>query len=149
MSTEMALWAQLVALKALMDEDRKDFEALRKRVDKLDREHGGLVTRDGLPYSPAFLAFWDAYACPRRRNKPAAWREWRRLRLDHDANHLLAIGALAAYKLTEQWQTGFQPEPARWLKSEPWLDEPTVSPPAGQSQNDDWVPRTAAKRGPQ
>ena len=86
-------------------------------------------------YSPAFLAFWDAYACPRRRNKPAAWREWRRLKLESMPREVL--DALDAYKASQKWTEGYMPEPARWLKSEPWLDEPTL-PPAEAHPVDPW-----------
>lgn len=89
-------------------------------------------------YSPAFLAFWAAYESPRRRNKPEAWRQWRRLKLDADPGKVTR--ALDGFRSSAQWRDGFEPEPARWLKSEPWLDEPTSEPPQAGSV-DPWEVR--------
>ena len=79
-------------------------------------------------YPPGFVAFWDAYACHRRRGKPLALKEWVRLRLEPAFRVVLTT--LEAYKRTSQWRDGYMPEPARWLKREPWLDEPTPEPEA-------------------
>ena len=71
-----------------------------------------------------FTEFWTAY--PKRTNRKAAATEFRKLKPDAA---LLAtiLAAVTAQKSGRQWQEGFVPEPARWLKDQRWTDE--VSPP--------------------
>lgn len=73
------------------------------------------------PALPGFNRFWTAYACQRRRKKPAALAEWRRQRCESVTDAVLA--GLDRYKLSEQWRDGFMPEPARWLKGRCWEDD--------------------------
>ena len=75
-----------------------------------------------MTYSPAFLAFWDAYRCKRRVAKLQAFTEWVKQGCEDDPAAVMA--GLAAFKLTEQWREGFMPEVARWLKYRRWEDEP-------------------------
>jgi len=73
-------------------------------------------------YPPGFLAFWAAYACPRRRDKPGAFGVW--VKLDCEPDAATVLSALARFQQSREWAEGYMPEPARWLKREPWDDEP-------------------------
>lgn len=80
-------------------------------------------------YPPGFLSFWAAYACPRRRDKPGAYAQW--AKLGCEGSEATVLAALDRFKASREWLEGYMPEPARWLKSEPWDDEPVdVAPPA-------------------
>lgn len=97
-----------------------------------------MSSNEGTPLLPhGFLTFWQAYKCERRVNRPAALKEWARLRCEGRTDDVLA--ALARYKATRKWIEGYMPEPARWLKAEPWHDDPAPhdeTPSAGVS--DGW-----------
>ena len=84
---------------------------------------------------PGFAAFWNAYACARRRNKPAALAEWRRLGCEKRFGEVMT--ALGWYQDSRQWREGYMKEPARWLKSQPWHDAPTPEAPA-PVESDPW-----------
>jgi len=106
--------------------------SVRERRTRPRREAG-----EAPPYSESFETFWKAYECPRRRNKPAAWAEWRRQNGDSILTKI--IYALLMFKKSDKWRDGYMPEPARWLKSQPWLDEPTEAD-AGKG-DDGWEVR--------
>ena len=69
-----------------------------------------------------FLAFWNEYRCDRRVNRRAALDQWTRLECEGMAEEVLA--ALVRFKGTRKWIDGYMQEPARWLRSEPWHDDP-------------------------
>lgn len=123
-----ALRAEVVALAA-------EIRALRESWACAKAPNRREADRAPAAYSAAFEEFWNAYACVRRRNKPAAWQQWGRALIFAKPAEVMA--ALDAYKLSDQWRDGYMPEPARWLKSEPWLDEPTPQPASG-SPVDPW-----------
>lgn len=131
--------ADVEALTAELRNLAAEVRALREswRCAKAPKPRGE-EQRAPAAYSPAFEEFWDAYACVRRRNKPAAWQQWQRLSLGKPWEHDV-MAALADYQQSEQWKSGYMPEPARWLKSEPWLDEP-VTPEAAPTP-DPWEPK--------
>jgi len=107
--------------------------SVRERRTRPRREAGEVP-----PYSEAFDTFWRSYDCPRRRNKPAAWAQWR-LVIGPAGGAGTILSALADFKKSDKWRDGYMPEPARWLKSQPWLDEPTESD-AGKG-DDGWEVR--------
>ncbi len=113
-----------------------ELRAIRAALERTGRKTGEKVPIALRDYSPSFLAFWADYACERRRNKPEAWRQWARLLVPPS----VVMESLAKYKAMPQWRDGFMPEPARWLKSEPWLDEPT-QPTITVSPDDGWEVR--------
>lgn len=76
-----------------------------------------------------FLEFWEGYRCERRRNKPAAMKEWGRQGCEAIWGEVVA--GLERYKAGRQWKDGYMPEPARWLKARGWEDE-VVEEPKGE-----------------
>lgn len=77
-----------------------------------------------------FLEFWEGYRCERRRNKPAAMREW----VKQGCEEIWAdvVGGLERFRETKQWREGYMPEPHRWLKARGWEDEVV------ESKGEDW-----------
>ena len=71
-----------------------------------------------------FEGFWKAY--PRKENRAAALRAWKKLAPDLELCHIMA-DALRWQRETDQWtQDGgqFIPSPASWLLGRRWEDEP-------------------------
>ena len=68
-----------------------------------------------------FLEFWEGYRCERRRNKPAAMREW--VKQGCEAIWGDVVAGLERFRETKQWREGYMPEPHRWLKARGWEDE--------------------------
>lgn len=115
-----------------------------KQSQRVSRRYGGIppntVVESGIPayttvypttttttepknlsVSEGFAEFWEGYRCQRRRNRPAALREWARQGCESIRREVIA--GLESYKQTQQWRDGYMPEPARWLKARSWEDE--------------------------
>lgn len=88
-----------------------------------------------MTYSAAFLAFWQAYACPRRVKKLAAYAAW--CKGGCEGNYADIMAGLERFKLTAQWSDGFMPEAERFLKHRRWEDEPTEQV-GGSPSADGW-----------
>ena len=89
------------------------------------------------PYSPPqgdaggelFDRFWALY--PKKRNKPAALRAWRRLN-PTAALCMTMSRALKRQMASEEWQKDggrYVPYPASWLNGARWEDSPDETPP--------------------
>ena len=80
-----------------------------------------------------FDRFWEAY--PRKANKPAALKAFKRLRVG-EALLSRILRALETYKASEEWKRDggqYIPYPSSWLNGERWLDvesAPTDAPSA-------------------
>ena len=94
----------------------------------------------------SFDLFWSGY--PRRQAKKDAIKAWKAIKnppLDH------MLSTLQWQKKTKQWQDGFIPLPATWLRGERWLDEPMTKPrtdkpaPKPPTIYKDGVPQLASK----
>ena len=88
-----------------------------------------------LPYSHAFLTFWNAY--PRKVGKGAAWRAWQQSKAILPPMEAL-LTAVQAQAASEQWQKDggqYIPHPATWLRQRRWEDEapPPAAPKAQQA----------------
>lgn len=84
-----------------------------------------------LALSEGFREFWEGYRCERRRNRPAALKEWARQGCEGITPEVLA--GLERYRATKQWTEGYMPEPARWLKARTWED---MAEPAEEQAKD-------------
>lgn len=74
-------------------------------------------------YSDDFLSFYEAY--PRRANKPAAYRAWKKHNGDLPSLEIL-YAAIETQKQSKQWQADngkYIPYPATWLNGEGWMNE--------------------------
>ena len=71
----------------------------------------------------SFELFYSAY--PRKQAKKDAQKAWKQIK---NPPLEMMLSTLAWQKKTKQWQDGFIPLPATWLRGERWLDEPMVKP---------------------
>lgn len=82
------------------------------------------IIKDGFPED--FNQFWEAY--PKRMAKADAYKAWLQM-----GSYLPSIDELAraihAQSLGQQWQSGFIPYPASWLRGMRWLDEMEITLP--------------------
>ena len=71
-------------------------------------------------FSAGFVSFWTAY--PRKVGKLAAWKSWKRQRLD---SHVSTICDSVADHLDndEQWKRGYVPHPTTYLNQGRWMDD--------------------------
>nr|WP_325186612.1 helix-turn-helix domain-containing protein [uncultured Oscillibacter sp.] len=82
-----------------------------------------------------FDCFWEAY--PRKENRAAALRAWRKLAPDSELCRIMAA-ALEWQRKTAQWiqdDGQFIPSPASWLRGRRWEDEPG---PADRAEKYGW-----------
>lgn len=80
---------------------------------------------DSKDYSEQFERWWLLY--PRRTAKAAAYKSWKRQRLDSEVDQV--IKTTEAYKTTEQWTRDkgqFVPHPTTFLNQGRWEDEVEV-----------------------
>ena len=70
--------------------------------------------------SAAFVEFWQAY--PNRKAKKDAIKAWSTVKLDDVATIMQAV---EKHKTSDQWQRGFIPYAATWLRGRRWEDETT------------------------
>ncbi len=68
-----------------------------------------------------FETFWLNY--PRKQAKKDAQKAWQKIK---NPPLELMLSTMAWQKKTKEWQDGFIPLPATWLRGERWLDEPMV-----------------------
>ena len=98
--------------------DKRNAMARARYAKKLNPVRG-----DGMDYSAPFLAFWNAYKCKRRVKKMSAWLAWQKLGCEPMAGDVMR--GLESFKKTEQWASGYMPEPERWILHRRWEDEPS------------------------
>jgi hypothetical protein len=72
-------------------------------------------------YSPAFLAFYEAY--PKHENKKAAFELWQKLAPDQ-ALIATIMAAIERQKRGRKWIDGYANAPDVWLRGAKWEDEP-------------------------
>jgi DNA-binding transcriptional ArsR family regulator len=72
-------------------------------------------------YSPAFLAFYEAY--PKHENKKAAFELWEKLAPDQ-ALIATIMSAIERQKRGRKWIDGYANAPDVWLRGAKWEDEP-------------------------
>jgi hypothetical protein len=67
-----------------------------------------------------FAKFWVAY--PKKQGKRDALRAWTKLQPDGPLQEKILF-AIVAQARSKQWQEGYIPLPATWLRGERWDDE--------------------------
>lgn len=102
-------------------------------------------------YSESFLAFWAAY--PKKRDKDAAWRWWKRARPSKPTLAAM-LAAIERQKRSEEWRKDagrFIKNPATWLNAGGWkdeLDEPPTALGPPKSERDQLTARLARIENP-
>lgn len=103
-------------------EEREEREKNTPLPPKGERQTGGV---------PGFEKFWAAY--PKKEARKKALDSWQRLKLENQAETILA--ALASYVTCDQWiRDGgkFIPHATTWLNQERWKEkpfQPSIGPP--------------------
>lgn len=106
-----------------------------KEKEKIEREDSLLViagtatkrVNGGLPYSPDFLEFWNAY--PKHRAKESAWKAWRSV--DPPIEKVLLALVWQTISLDWKKQNGeFIPLPGSYIRGRRWEDEPPKTKPS-------------------
>lgn len=70
------------------------------------------------PRNISFDEFWSAY--PRRQAKKDAMKAWAQIPANQ---HEQILRAVPVHCRSKQWQDGYIPLPATWLRGERWTDE--------------------------
>lgn len=81
-------------------------------------------------YPEDFEAFWQAYPPERRKEKPKAHEAWKAAKRKAPVEKIME--ALDAYKRTAEVTDGFSPYPAKWLKTERFLEDFTTTATEGK-----------------
>jgi hypothetical protein len=82
-------------------------------------------------YSPAFLAFWNAYPTVRRQDKQKCWKRWQADFLDREKQAGLVMENLRRWKRCDQWTKDggqYVCNPHRWLLNRMYAEEPPTGP---------------------
>lgn len=97
---------------------------VNKHLSKETRKKHPIAPQGAKSTDCLFERFWESY--PRKENRAAALRAWKKLSPDLELCYTMAA-ALEWQRETEQWtQDGgqFIPSPASWLRGRRWEDEP-------------------------
>lgn len=88
--------------------------------------------------SEKFKEFWSVY--PNKIDKIDSERVWKRDKLDHMADEIIAKVRLMMDK-DPRWVSGYVMSPYRFLNKQHWTDEINLSPKVMQwpTKNDDWL----------
>lgn len=90
-----------------------------------------------------FDEFWEVY--PRKRKKKAARATWKKIKLDQQADMIIAdVGKRS--KHDGSWMKGFIPDPTSYLNGELWNDE--IIPPRETTNGTDMLPKRDEELAP-
>ena len=92
----------------------------KRREEKKNKDPPEPPSDIEIDIDQGFIEFWSAY--PKKQNKVAAQKAWRKLRPAPELREQIHAG-LAAQRESRQWVEGFIPHASTWLNGRRWEDE--------------------------
>lgn len=119
-------------IKQVLDTSQSDTspaDSLNPITDSLNLIHDS-PKKHMSEYSDDFVTFWTSY--PKKTGKGDAWITWKKLK--PDINQVLS--ALSWQTRSQQWQSGYIPNPKTYLNGRRWEDSPTREIQQKQTKHD-------------
>ena len=117
-----ALEARVAELEDRLTLSPEAREALKRHAEHLEAQNKAIKASMPSKYSAGFLNFWVAF--PRKIGKGAAWKVWKRDKLDSMCD--LIVKSVEEHKVHEDWTKdngSYIPHPGTFLNQERYHDE--------------------------